>query len=255
MAFCYGSWVEMSKAGIPEMSLEAVGRLMLNLMRAITHAIPIAPKIATWVFLLACINFAFPNAYKSIPSAAWQNSEYAMRMLGVYVIFWTLWSMGWSLLADAVKAYHPLPNAMWMWLSLIIVVVSILAVIASVHYTNAFWQPATTESQQQPAVPELRETSDDSPTESFQPDDEPVQPPSVRRRRRPDLNYPAPGSYNRALAFIPVIPDIFPVPDDDVSELATPEEPPRGWLVRIFKSTLPRWLSRAPPTGAGDVAP
>ncbi|KAI0227751.1 hypothetical protein LSAT2_021756 [Lamellibrachia satsuma] len=225
MAFCYGCWTELSNAGIPEISPETIANIILNLLLHVTRGIPVAPGIATWLFVISCLNIAYPHAYKSVPLAAWKYVEEGLQVLGVYVVFRTLWGGSMDLLRTAVKSYSPLPYVIWLWLSLIVVVLSVVAVIASAHYTNAFWQ-----SEDEP-----KPTASAEPDGDTQPLNRQLQRRPTSHCRRPDLNYPEPGSFNRALAYIPVTSKSSRVLCGDIPEPSLePPANPVGWLARLF---------------------
>jgi len=257
MAFCYGYWTELSKAGIPEISPDIFAKIAFKLAMDVHEGVPVAPALATWVFIIACVNSVYPRAYSEIPRKVRENAENLARMLGVYVVFRTFWFAFMLLLNRVIRAYSPLSYAIWLWLSLVVVTLSVAAVITSAHYTHAFWTPGSEVHEPQDPPEPPSETG-----ESRQPDDDydPGDPaPSVARyrsfvpvdyqARRSRLGYPRPGSFNRALAYIPINPR--GAEEESIADevLEPPPEPPvqsvssRNFLARVFE----RITRQAPP--------
>ena len=111
------------------------------------------PMVATWIFICACLIIIFPNA---LSSAVKMGQLYRTRILSAVIAwftFWYVWPMLMHWIAVFLIDYLQAPAITWHGVSLLIVVLGVIACLASVSHTyrlSISVQPTTGLSRRRP---------------------------------------------------------------------------------------------------------
>ena len=126
---------------IPEVSVQTILNAILHSAANINSGIEFSPPLASWLFIIALLNFAFPCAVTMLISGAQEYAGILLRFILTAVVFRIIWVAFTHLLAIVMIEYLNLSRTAWQWVSLLLLIASIASLVASLHTTGMICCP------------------------------------------------------------------------------------------------------------------
>ena len=102
--------------------------------------LPSTPMMATWLFVLACLVYVFPNIFYSLGRLLERHITNLLLAAFVWFVFWYLWPVLMRAIGMLLVEQLRVPAIAWYGVSLCVVVLAVVAFVVSLNYTLSHYR-------------------------------------------------------------------------------------------------------------------